>query len=353
MSILITILMFGIIVVLHEFGHFIIAKKSGVYVEEFAVGMGPKLFGITRNGTLYSVRLLPLGGFCRMKDASEGLEPDCFEGVNVFKRIAIVTAGPIMNFVLALFIFIVITALSGYAEPTIAKVIDGYPAKEAGLMADDKIIELNGDTIRVYNDLVFALSDMKQEGVSVTVERNGEKIEKVIIPKKNEEGRLLLGVEIGAERFSPLIGQQYENTQRAGIIQCMYKGFWETILMIKMTFVGFIQLVTAQVSMNDVSGVIGMTQVVDTTYKEIVDESILDKILVFLRITGLLSANLGVMNLLPLPALDGGRLIFMIIEIFRGKPIPPEKEGMVHLAGFVLLMIFGVVVAFNDISKFF
>ena len=123
--------------------------------------------------------------------------------------------------------------------------------------------------------------------------------------------------------------------------------------MIKMTFVGFFRLVTAQVSMDDVSGVIGMTQVVDTTYKEIIDESILDKVLVFLRITGLLSANLGVMNLLPLPALDGGRLIFMIIEVFRGKPLPPEKEGMVHLAGFVLLMIFGVVVAFNDISKFF
>ena len=326
MSILITILMFGIIVVLHEFGHFIIAKKSGVYVEEFAVGMGPKLFGITRNGTLYSIRLLPLGGFCRMKDASEGFEPDCFEGVNVFKRIAIVTAGPIMNFILALFIFTFITALSGYAEPTIAKVVDGYPAKEAGIMADDKIIELNGNTIRVYNDLVFALSDMKQESISVVVERNGEKIEKVIIPKKNEEGRLLLGVEIGAERFSPLIGEQYENTQRASITGCLYKGFWETILMIKMTFVGFFRLVTAQVSMDDVSGVIGMTQVVDTTYKEIIDESILDKVLVFLRITGLLSANLGVMNLLPLPALDGGRLIFMIIEVFRGKPLPPEKR---------------------------
>ncbi len=346
MSIIITIIIFGIVVMVHEWGHFIAAKKCGVLVEEFAIGMGPKIWGKRKGETLYSIRLFPLGGFCKMADENtENTEKEGFNNISVWKRMIIILAGVFMNFVLAIFISAVIIMFVGYAGNNISEVHKQSPAEKAGLMAGDKIVSINGSSVHLVEEISFRLSQRKSENVVLGYERDGEYFEKnVDIPKGENIG-------ITVNKKTPLFGESMEGFESVGFFDSIRAGFWKSVYMVKITFYGIGQLFTMQTSLDDVAGPIGLTSAVDDVYEETIKVSIGATVASMANIAALLSANLGVMNLLPIPALDGGRFIFLVLEAIRRKPIPPEKEGMIHFVGFAVLMAFGVLVAFNDIFK--
>ena len=346
MSVIITIIIFGIIVMIHEWGHFIAAKKSGVIVEEFAVGMGPKLWGKQKGETLYSIRLFPIGGYCKMADEDrEGSDKKGFNNISVWKRMIVILAGVFMNFILAIFISSVIIMFIGYSENTISYVSEQSPAQKAGLQAGDEITSIDGSGVHLVQDIRFRISQRESENVVVGYERNGDYFEtNVNIPGGENFG-------ISVTSYTPLFGESVEGFEKAGLFESIKAGFWESVYMVKITFYGLGQLVTAKASLDDIAGPIGLTTVVGEVYEKTISISIWDMIISIANIAALLSANLGVMNLLPIPALDGGRFVFLVIEAIRRKPIPPEKEGMIHFAGFAILMFFGILIAFNDVFK--
>jgi len=346
LSIIITILIFGIIVMIHEWGHFIAAKKCGVIVEEFAIGMGPKLWGKQKGETLYSIRALPIGGYCKMADEDRAdSDKKGFNSISVWKRMIVILAGVFMNFVLAIFISSIIVMFTGFGENVVSEVIQDSPAQKAGIEAGDKIVEIDGSGIHLLEDIKFRISQSKSKNVLVGYERNGQYFETNV--NLDKEGKIGIVSDVRA----PLFGENYDGIEKAGFFESVNAGFWKSVYMVKITFYGLSQIVTMQVSLDDVAGPIGLTTVVDEYYEETIKVSIWDTILSMANLVALLSANLGVMNLLPIPALDGGRFVFLFIEAIRRKPIPPEKEGMIHFAGFAVLMVFGILIAFNDIFK--
>ena len=331
---------------IHEGGHFIAAKKCGVMVEEFAIGMGPKLWGKQKGETFYSIRLFPIGGYCKMLDEDkEATSERGFNSVSVWKRMIIVLAGVFMNFVLAIFISSIIIMFTGYGENTLYEVSPQSHASNAGLQVGDEIIEINGSSVNLANDFRFRLEQRKTENVNIVYKRNGEIFETSANIKAGEK----LGVAFNYK--TPLFSDEIDGFEKVGFFETIKAGFWESIYMIKITFYGLSELVSMNVSLNDMAGPIGLTTVVDDVYEQSMQIGIWSMVLSMANIAALLSANLGVMNLLPIPALDGGRFIFLIVEAIRRKPIPPEKEGFVHFIGFVILMGLGIIVAFNDVFK--
>lgn len=353
------ILVFGLIVISHEFGHFILAKKNGIAVKEFAVGMGPKLIGFTKGGTYYVLRLLPIGGACvfegedgretENRDMSQEQEAKtivaegkAFPEAPVWARIATVAAGPIFNFILAFLLALVIVWNCGSDKPVIGDVMDGYPAKEAGIEGGDMITHMNGERIYLGREIYINTYLNREKPMEVTYVRDGVEKTTTITPKYNaEEDRYLIG----------FLGYgEYVDCKNTNLFKYAY---YEVRYSLKATVKSLGMLVTGNASKDDISGPIGIAQVIDEVTEEAAPEGAWVVILNLMNIAMLLSVNLGVLNLLPLPALDGGRLVFMLIEAVRGKPIPPEKEGIVHFAGFVVLMILMVFVMYNDIVRLF
>ncbi len=331
---------------IHEWGHFIAAKKCGVIVEEFAVGMGPKIWGKQKGETLYSIRAFPIGGYCKMADEDkEAFSNRGFNGISVWKRMIIILAGVFMNFVLAIFISAVMVMFTGYGENIVSRVSENSLAENIGIIAGDEIVNIDNSGIHLFDDVNFRLSQRKSENILVGYERNGEYFETEVNIKNGER----LGVAFGAK--APLFGEDIEGVEKVGFFESIRVGFWKCVYMVKITFYGLSELFTMRVSLDDVAGPIGLTTVVNDVYEETIKESVWNMIGSMASIAALLSANLGVMNLLPIPALDGGRFVFLLIEAIRRKPIPPEKEGMIHFAGFAVLMAFGILIAFNDVFK--
>jgi len=349
MSIIITLIIFSVIVIIHEYGHFIVAQKCGVLVEEFAVGMGPKIFSKQKGDVVYSIRLFPIGGFCRMADVTEESSKKIgLNQANVFKRIAIVIAGPMMNFILALVILTILTLCSGFAENNIKEVIEGYPAQSADIREGDIIYKINGKRIRTYNDLSFEMSNSKGNTIEIVIKRKNQFIKKYITPVVSD-GQYVTGIKLNTK--TPFFRKEIDGFEKAGFFESVNNSFWDMLFLIKVMVTGIIELFTAKTSMDEVAGPIGLTTVIGETYYESIKYSISTVILNMANITALLSANLGIMNLLPLPALDGGRLVFFIIELIRRKPVPIEKESFVHFIGFAVLLGLGVFIAFHDIIK--
>lgn len=351
MAILLTILIFGIIIVIHEYGHFIAARKCGVFVEEFAVGMGPKIYSKEKGGTLYSIRAIPLGGFCKMKDEdSKSTDSDSFGNATKLKKFIILFAGAFMNFLLAIFIFIAISFFTGFVTNQVKGLAPDFPAQNAGLKEGDLIYKLNGQRIRTFDDLTFKLMRNGEKEFSLTVKRNGEKIDFNLTPI-SESGKYLIGITPVTK--SPFFGKKTDEIPKAGFFQSIYNGFWNMVFTVKVSITGVIELFTAKLDIENVMGPIGLTPVINETYQEAVKGGFLTTLFTMLNITALLSANIGVMNLLPIPALDGGRILFLIVEIIRRKPITEEKEGMIHFVGFVILIAFGLFIAFKDLINIF
>ena len=331
------------IILFHELGHFLLAKKNGIRVNEFSLGLGPTIVGFTKGETKYSLKLLPFGGACMMEgEDSESEDERSFQKKSVWARISVVAAGPIFNFIMAfVFAFILILCV-GYDKPVVYDVVEGYPAQEAGMQAGDTIISMNGKRIHFYREVSLFSYFHPGENIEMVYERDGERIETTLVPVfEEEEGRYMMGLYGSGLR------------EKGNILDALKYSVFELKYWINTTIESLRMLVTGNVSVNEVSGPVGIVKTIGDTYDESKTGGAFLVFVNLLNIAILLSANLGVMNLLPIPALDGGRLVFLIIEAIRRKRIDPDKEGMVHFVGLMLLMALMVLVLFNDIRNVF
>ncbi len=343
MTIILFLLMISLVVFVHEGGHCIIGKRSGIGVEEFSVGIGPTIFSVKKGGTKYSLKPFPFGGFCRFEGMDgDTSSPSSFLNAPVWARIATVAAGPLMNFVLAFFLSLFVIGSTGVDMPVIADVIEGFPAEEAGLKAGDEIVRINNKNIRVYRDInLFSLTN-RGKSANIIYRRDGELRQTVLTPRYSEkDDRYLFGFT-GPEEYV-----------KVGPIGVMGYSLTEVRYWIEATWKSLSLLFRGEMTLDDVSGPVGVARVVDEVYEESKPSGAYYVWLNMMNLTVLLSANLGVMNLLPIPALDGGRLIFLVIEAVTRKKVPQKVELAVQFAGMCLLMVLMVVVMINDISRFF
>ena len=428
MKIILALLIFSAIILFHELGHFLLAKKNKIVVTEFSLGMGPRLLSTEKNGTRYSLKLLPLGGSCAMlgedmEDESKGT----FNGAPVWGRIATVAAGPVFNFILAFVFAVLIVTLVGYDPAEVTQVESGSTVAEAGLQEGDIIKEYQGYHIDLARDLylyMYLNNPQEDETIHMTVERDGKDVELAFKP--DVQVRYLLGFnrkstdslevaslipgmglsETGVEPgdvITSINGTRLENSDdytaylaehpltsepvtityerdgleynaevtpsesRTAVLDFSYNlaytkthgfevlkyGTLEVKYMIRSTLLSLKELLTGGLGVKDLSGPVGVDDAIGSTYEASKSEGMLTIWVNMLYMAALLSANLGVMNLLPLPALDGGRLVFLIIEAIRRKPVNRQIEGMVHFAGLMVLMLLMVVVMYNDILKIF
>lgn len=424
MSIIIALLILSIIVIIHEFGHFLLAKANGIGVTEFAIGMGPILLKTQKGETVYCIKLLPFGGSCMMVGEDAEVDDEkAFNKKSVWARISVIAAGPVFNFILAFVLAVVIIANIGYDPCTIYSVEAGSAAEAAGLMAGDTIVSINGRNVHFAREYSLQEVVHPEQAMQLVYVRDGERYETAVVPVYEEHDYYQVGISISeltvasvsegmpAESSGLLAGDViksingiivadgdhavelirnsggnpiditvlrnseemqftvtpknvhvsgYESglTVAAGRVKTsafntFIYGFHEVGYWIRTVFESLGMMIRGQVTADDVSGPVGVVSMIG----EVVEESRADGwFYIFLNafnMACMLSANLGVMNLLPLPALDGGRLVFLIIEGLRGKPVNREKEGMVHFVGLVLLMILMVFITFNDISNLF
>lgn len=333
------ILMFACIVIVHEWGHYITAKKCGVLVHEFAVGMGPVLWSTKKGETLYSIRLLPIGGFCSMEEeVGESTNPRAMASKKPWQKLLIVSAGAIMNFVLACVLLSIVAGYQGYGSNEIASLEANMPAAMAGLKVGDRIIAIDDHKVTRLSDVTKVL-EKEEKTYTLTIKRGSEIFKAPITSKwMPKEERARFG-------FAPtLIHFNLWENVKGGVI-------WACMIIIQV-WKAFVDLFSGAIGMNQLSGIVGVVN----QSAEIWDTSIQSgglsiAILNMMIVASALSANLAVVNLFPLPALDGGRIVFVLIEMLRGKPISPEKEGAVHFIGFVLLMILTVVLIYNDFMR--
>lgn len=341
MNILVAIIVFSLLILFHELGHFTLAKLNGIRVNEFSLGLGPTLLGFKIGETKYSLKLLPFGGACMMEGEDENSSDErAFNKKGVWARISVVAAGPIFNFIMAFIFAIVLLGFAGVDKPVLTDVIDGYAAQEAGLEAGDTLISINGKKLNFYREVSAFATFHAGETAEIVYERDGKEYTTTLVPKYDEEtGRYLYGFISGMR-------------EKVGAVELIGYAFGEVGYYIEMTIESLKMLVTGGVGVNDLSGPVGIVQNMGEVYEESVTND--GYFYAFLNMTNwmiMLSANLGVMNLLPIPALDGGRLVFLFVEAIRGKAIAPEKEGMVHMIGIILLFLLMFVVMFNDIAK--
>ena len=345
LSIIIALLIFSAIILFHEFGHFITAKKCGIKVLEFSLGMGPRIVSHVFGETRYSLKLLPFGGSCQMLgEDEEDMTEGSFGSKSVFKRVLTVAAGPVFNFLLAWILAVILLASAGYDEPVILGVSEDGAAAEAGIQEGDVIRSIDGKRIYLFrevSDFVSFRQNRMSSGEPIEVEwiRDGEIMKAQLVPKESG-GRYVLGISGSSSmrRKADPVG-----TLGYGLIEVRY---W-----IKMTYESLGMLFRGQVSINDMSGPVGVVSVISETYNESRQDGVYYIFLNMLNIAILLSANLGVMNLLPIPALDGGRLLFLLVEAIRGKKSNQKLEGWINAASFILLLLLMVFIMMNDIRK--
>ncbi|MFB7155325.1 RIP metalloprotease RseP [Lysinibacillus sp. NPDC056232] len=412
------ILIFGLLVFFHEFGHFLFAKRAGIMVREFAIGMGPKIYGKTHGETIYTLRLLPIGGYVRMAgedmDGAE-LQPgyrvglivdednvvkkiifnqnnkqlpdllfleveradlekdlfvegydeeeklvrynvarDCilvengketliapydrqFNAKTVGQRAMTIFAGPLFNFILAFVIYMLIGLIHGVPtyEPIITEVVENDPAAQAGMLAGDRVVNIDGQAVEKWQDLAAIVQDHPGEDITVIVDRNGQQVN---LNMKVKE------IEQNGDKYGQ-IGVKYESPREFNPLKSVVYGAQETYNMTAKIFELLGMLITGKFTIDALSGPVGIYKATE----QVAQYGFIN----LMNWAAMLSINLGIMNLLPLPALDGGRLLFFGFEAVRGKPIDRQKEGLVHFVGIVLLMILMVVVTWNDIQRFF
>ena len=376
---LVTIIMFLVMISLHEFGHFITAKLMGFKILEYAIGFGPAIWKSKKSDIQYSLRIIPFGGYCKFEGEDEDSKDErAFSNQPVWKRIIVVAAGGLCNVVLGFLLFLVIIPFTSPISTNYVKdVVPNSFVQEAGLMPNDKIIEINGKKVSFYNDITLYTREFNANTeCSIIVKRDGEKYELNFKPTQSEvtfdygEDGITVSESIngepadesfykygdGAERNEELIGKS-ETIERLiiGFVPVqeevnalnIWKEAWnETKFVVKLVYNSLWQMVTGRVGVEQMSGPVGVVSEINTAVN-----SGRGSWLYILNLTALLTINLGIFNLLPIPALDGGRLFFMLIELVTRKRIPPEKEGMVHTIGFMLLIGLIIFISYNDILK--
>ena len=341
MSYILALIIFSAIVIFHEFGHFLLAKWNGIEVIEFSLGMGPRLLSHVWGDTRYSLKLLPIGGSCQLVGEEEASDSaGAFGNKSVWARIAVVAAGPVFNFILAWVLALIIVGSVGY-DNTMVDIIPDSAAAEAGMEDGDQIISINGSRTWLYREVSLYSSLHQGQTATVVFERNGEKQTVVLTPKQSDTGAYLYG-------FSRTVQREKGGALETVGYSCAEIRYW-----LKATVESLKMLIGGQVGLEEMSGPVGIVSTIGDTYKESRVDGWYYVTMNMIMIAIFLSVNLGVMNLLPIPALDGGRLVFLILEAIRGKAIPQEKESMVHFTGFVLLMGLMAVILFSDLHKLF
>lgn len=340
---ILAILLFSLIVFMHELGHFATAKLSGVRVNEFAVGMGPKLFGFQKGETMYSIRLLPIGGYCAMEGEDEDSEDEhAFGKAKVWKRIIIVAAGAFMNIVIGLvMMFCLQIQQPVFLTPQIADFADGSALQAVGLQAGDTFYSVDGYRIYTARDLSFSLALADPNSVDIQVERDGQVLsfDDVALKTVESDGQQVVQLDF------------YVYPEQRTVLSILKNTVTETVSVVRMVWVSLVGLVTGRFGLNEMAGPVGTAQAITQAASVGLETGFLDAFNNILMMMTVITVNLGIVNLLPLPALDGGRLVFLIIEAIRRKPVPAKYEGWVHAAGFVALMAFMVLITFNDIVR--
>ena len=366
--ILIFILILGVVVFVHEFGHFIMARRAGIFVEEFALGMGPKLVTIRgkkksstpidgeEDVTLYTLRALPLGGFCKMRGMEENIPGDseAMNNKSVFDRILVIAGGSAMNFLLALVMFSILIFLTGYTTPLVRSVVDDMPAQQAGLQVGDRITHINGSRVSLWENFRFMMDTSGGREIDVRVRRNDQRINLTMTPQLGIDGVYRIGMNpVNRAGFLTQIPEGVVDYERASIWGSATTAVDMIGFHIRTPFRILSRFVTRQPVPEgaEVMSVIGIGAQVTEIYQDTIQYGIMPTVLTMLFLTALFSVAIGTMNLLPIPALDGARLVFLVIEGIRRKPVSPEREGMVHMVGFVLLIVLLVFVASRDIAR--
>lgn len=354
-SIIWFLVILSVIVLAHEFGHFLLARVNGIHVVEFSLGMGPTLLHFTKNDTIFSLKLLPLGGSCRF-EGEDGMDSNAgsageneteyiktgkgFNDAPVWARISCVFAGPFFNFIIAFIFAMIIVGQVGSDLPVVQGLTEGRPAASSTLSVGDVITSINGESIHVWRDITLISLLNSGEELTVGYTHDGVKSECHITPQYDEEyARYFIGIEGGTE---------YIECKGFNLIKYSW---YELIFNFRNTLKSLKQLVLGRLSADNLAGPVGIAQVVDENYDAAKEYGTSAIVLTMMNIAMLLSVNLGVINLLPLPALDGGRLVFLFVEVLRGKPVPPEKEGIVHLVGIILFFMLAFFVFVNDIRR--
>ena len=343
MGIVIAILLFSFIIIFHELGHFLLAKKNGIRVDEFSLGLGPTLFGRQVGETFFCVKLLPFGGACMMgEDDAEDHRPGSFNSKSVWARMAVIAGGPAFNLILAWIFCVILIGATGYRTTELTGVDPGYAAEEAGLREGDVLREVNGSSLHMWDDLnLYLLTHPGEDSYELVYERDGEE-HTAVLDLRQLEGDA-----------SPRLGVVGGKVENPGILGSLRYGFYKTEYWFRYMSGSLRMLFTGQAGIRDLSGPVGIVDVVNDVYEASAPAGAAAVFLNMLNFGTLLTVNLGIMNLLPLPALDGGRLVFLFVEAVRRKRVPPEKEGLVHFAGFAALMLLMAVVMFNDVMRLF
>jgi regulator of sigma E protease len=427
MKIIVAVLILGIIVIIHELGHFLLAKANGVTVVEFSVGMGPRIASFERKGTKYSLKLLPFGGSCIMLGEDETVDDEgSFTKKGVWARFSVIFAGAFFNFILAFVLALIILGDVGVDRPYVTTIKQNGSAQEAGLEKGDLITAINHTKIHMSREIQyhFLFYPISEKEITITYQRDGVTYHTSITPQwrdiymlgcgytPNEKPAVLetvdegyplakAGVQVG-DTIVEINGKKINSSQemadyltlnpisdapvtikymrdgnisqvtvnpvlvqsgydlgfgynqyreKISALQTIQYSFYELKHNIVITIKSFAHLIIGKISVNEVSGPVGVVNIVGDIVSESQNYGIHTTLLSLAQFCVLLSANLGVVNLLPLPALDGGRLVFLVIEAIRRKPVPKEKEAMVHFVGMAVLMLLMVLVLFNDIRK--
>ena len=332
---LVAVLLFLFMIVIHEFGHFIAAKAMGVRVNEFSVGFGPTIFKKQGKETLYSLRLIPFGGYCAMEgEDEESGDTRAFCNKPAWRRFIIIVAGAFFNLVFGLIIVMMILAPADRFITTTVSSFHENSLSEKVLEPGDKIVSINGRKIYSAYDLSYCLSNVEGDTLDFIVKRDGQKIE--VKPQFKTE--TIKGINYVAVDF-------YVEAEQKTFTSFISQSFSRTFSYARIVWFSLVDLITGKYGISAVSGPVGVTAVIGTAAKAGLTE--------LLPIIALITVNLGVFNLLPVPALDGGRAFFLIVEMIIRKPIPKKAEAIVHTAGLILLLGFIAIVTLKDIIGFF
>lgn len=362
-SIIVSIILLGILVIVHEWGHYIVAKKSGILVEEFAVGMGPKVYGVKKGETLYTIRALPLGGFCRMEGEIDGMDSEhgtdhtpsdrSFESKSLLTRAAVIFAGPFMNFVLAFIFLLILSGTSYIPTPILNDISPDSPAEAVGLQAGDEILAVNGSKVYIYDQLQYKILRSAGDDLVFKINRDGDIQEITLSPVFDEQRNgYLVGIvpQIKGSMFSEL---QDGMVGTANLFETIHYAWFSMVNYIVTTAEGLLEVFTFTANPDDYGGPITIIQTVGESYESGLSYSFWAAMQNMLQLGAILSANLGVLNLFPIPALDGGRLLFIGIEAIRRKPMTVELEAKINFLGFAFIMGLMVFIMYGDILKMF
>lgn len=332
-TIISSIIIFLLVILIHEFGHFIVAKMNGVSVLEFSIGMGPKLFQRESNGTLYSLRMLPVGGYCQLEgEDEENDSPNSLNNQSPLVRLKVILAGAIMNFILAFILLILLMSVSRVSTE-VSGVIKDSPAYSSGIQTGDQIVSINGENVSDGEELLKSIKE-SQGDLNIRVIRDSQSKNIKVTPRLENNIRKI-GVNF----------QEEYNIKNFSIVKGFKKGLITFLNLTGMLYKFLGMLITGQLGLGGVSGPVGVVKEIGNAAKTGVAN------LIFLL--AYININLGVFNLLPIPALDGGRAIFILIEMIFGKKISQEKEGYIHMVGLILLLALIAIVTIKDVIKLF